>query len=51
VSFAVEQWMGSTGHRNTMLDASYARTGVGVAIAEDGSIYFTQVFLSPDRGR
>ena len=51
VVFAVEQWMGSTGHRNTMLDASYTRTGVGVAIAADGSLYFTQVFLSPDRGR
>ena len=51
VAFAVEQWMGSAGHRKTMLDASYARTGVGVAIAEDGTLYITQVFLSPDRGR
>ena len=51
VAFAVEQWMGSAGHRKTMLDASYARTGVGVSIAEDGSLYFTQVFLSPDRSR
>jgi len=51
VAFAVEQWMGSPGHRNTMLDADYVRTGVGVAIAEDGTLYFTQLFLSPDRSR
>jgi len=51
VAFAIEEWMGSAAHRKTFLDASYTRTGVGVAIAEDGWVYITQIFLSPDRGR
>ena len=51
VAYAVQQWMSSEGHRKTILDLSYSRTGAGVAIAEDGSLYFTQLFLVPDRRR
>ena len=41
---AVESWMNSRGHRENILDSSYDRTGIGVAIAEDGKVYFTQNF-------
>jgi len=47
VAYAVEQWMASEGHRQTILDLSYSHTGAGVAIGEDGSLYFTQLFLDP----
>ena len=41
---AVEGWMTSPGHRQNILKASYDRTGIGVAIAKDGKVYFTQNF-------
>ena len=43
--FAVECWMESSGHRRNLLDGRWKETGIGVAIAADGSYYFTQVFL------
>lgn len=44
--FAVQRWMGSTKHRDNILNGQFTRTGIGVARASDGSIYFTQVFMS-----
>ena len=41
---AVNGWMNSKGHRENILKASYDRTGIGVAVAEDGKVYFTQNF-------
>lgn len=43
--FAVDRWMRSTAHRENILNDRWTESGVGVALAEDGSIYFTQVFL------
>ena len=43
--FAVECWMKSQGHRENLLTANWKETGIGIAIASDGSYYFTQVFL------
>lgn len=43
-AIAVEGWMKSSGHRENILDASYDRTGIGVAIAKDGKVYLTQNF-------
>ena len=43
--FAVECWMKSAGHRENLLTASWKETGIGIAVASDGSYYFTQVFL------
>jgi len=43
--FAVECWIRSEGHRLNLLNDSWKETGVGIAIASDGSYYFTQVFL------
>ncbi len=45
-AFAVQRWMGSTQHRANILNGQFTRTGIGVARAADGSIYFTQVFMS-----
>ncbi len=47
VAYAVEQWMTSKGHRRTMLDREFVRTGVGVAIGTQGEFFFTQLFLRP----
>lgn len=45
-AFAVERWMGSSKHRANILNGLFTRTGIGVARAADGSIYFTQVFVN-----
>lgn len=40
----MSDWMGSTGHRNNILRASFTHLGVGVRSAN--SLWWTQVFLS-----
>ena len=40
----VDGWMASQGHRENILDGSYDRIGVGVAINSDEEIYSTQNF-------
>lgn len=42
---AVQLWMESTGHRQNLLDDHWKESAVGIAVAPDGSFYFTQVFL------
>ena len=42
---AVESWMGSRGHRRNILDSTTMKTGIGVALSENGNkVLFTQVF-------
>ena len=41
---AVNGWMNSPGHRQNILDSSYDRAGMGVAVADDGKVFFTQNF-------
>ena len=43
--FTVECWMKSVSHRENLLDKSWKESAIGVAVAADGSYYFTQVFL------
>lgn len=45
VEFAVERWMLSSSHKHNLLDNRWKESAVGIAIANDGSYYFTQVFL------
>ncbi len=45
VAIAVEGWMKSRGHRRNIL-GKYDVTGVGVAEANDGTLFFTQVFAA-----
>ena len=47
---AVENWMKSTGHRQNVLNETYNQSAVGVAVAADGSYYFTQVFMLREKG-
>ncbi len=43
----VEEWMESPGHRHNILTPDFRETAVGVAIADDGTLYITQLFLEP----
>lgn len=47
VDHAVVGWMHSPGHRKNILEGAYTHTGIGVAVSDDGTVYFTQVFLRP----
>jgi len=45
VAKAVELWLDSPAHHRNLLDSNWNESAVGIAIADDGSFYFTQVFL------
>ncbi|MGI8787552.1 MAG: CAP domain-containing protein [Pyrinomonadaceae bacterium] len=45
VAFAVERWMQSPAHRDNLLNSRWKESGIGVAITDDGTYYFTEVFL------
>jgi uncharacterized protein YkwD len=40
----VQGWMNSSGHRHNILDADVVETGIGIARASDGGLYYCQVF-------
>lgn len=42
---AVKRWLLSAMHKQNLLNREWNQTGIGAAIAEDGTIYFTQVFI------
>ena len=42
---AVRLWLESPSHRRNLLNSEWRESAVGIAVAEDGSYYFTQVFL------
>lgn len=41
----VDLWINSPGHRANLL-GNYQYIGIGIAAARDGSLYFTQIFIS-----
>lgn len=43
--FAVQTWLESPAHKANMLNKDWNESGIGAAVAADGSYYFTQVFL------
>ena len=45
LELAVEKWLLSPTHRDNLLDTRWKETGIGIAVANDGTYYFTQVFL------
>lgn len=45
VATSVRGWMESPGHRRNILEARYNDSAIGVWIAPDGTIYFTEIFL------
>jgi uncharacterized protein YkwD len=46
VKMAVDLWMDSPAHRRNMLDPNWNESAIGVGVSSDGSVYFTQVFLT-----
>jgi hypothetical protein len=44
---AIKQWMDSPGHRENLLSKKYTETGIGIAKADNGDLYYTQVFAKP----
>ena len=46
-AFAVERWMQSAGHRANILNPGFQQSAIGVFVAADGTVYFTQEFLAP----
>lgn len=42
---AVEKWMQSPAHRDNLLSNRWKESGIGIAVTEDGTYYFTEVFL------
>jgi uncharacterized protein YkwD len=44
---AVHGWMASRPHRAAILGTDYLETGVGVAVARDGTVFVTQLFMRP----
>ena len=46
VEVAVELWLKSPSHRQNLLKSDWSESAVGIAVADDGSYYFTQVFLT-----
>jgi uncharacterized protein YkwD len=45
VAASLHGWMNSTGHRANILAPDFNLTAVGVWIREDGTVYFTEIFL------
>ena len=43
---AVETWMNSPSHKRNILNGIYNQTAIGAATANDGTVYFAQVFLA-----
>jgi uncharacterized protein YkwD len=46
VSMAVDLWLESPSHRHNMMDPNWNESAIGVGVSQDGSVYFTQVFLT-----
>jgi uncharacterized protein YkwD len=44
-SMAVEKWMLSPSHKKNILNSGWRQSAIGMAVAGDGSVYFTQVFI------
>lgn len=45
VGMVIEKWLQSESHRKNLLNSRWKETGLGIAKADDGTYYFTQVFL------
>lgn len=45
-SVAVQKWMNSPSHKKNILAPQWNGSAIGVAQGDDGSIYFTQVFMT-----
>lgn len=46
VAMAIQNWLLSPSHRRNMLSGVWRESAIGVAVSDDGAVYFTQVFLT-----
>lgn len=46
VASSLRGWMDSPGHRRNILDPDWRNTAIGVWISADGTVYFTEIFLT-----
>ena len=46
VAASVHYWMESPGHRSNILDPEFRLSAVGVWIGSNGTVYFTEIFLT-----
>ena len=44
-STAVDKWMRSPSHKKNILNSGWRQSAIGMAVADDGAVYFTQVFI------
>lgn len=45
VAASMSGWMESPGHRRNILESAFRKTAIGVWIADDGTVYFTEIFM------
>jgi len=45
VATSLRGWMNSPGHRRNILEGRYNDSAIGAWIADDGTVYFTEIFL------
>jgi uncharacterized protein YkwD len=45
VAASLHGWMESPGHRKNILEPDFSMTAIGVWIKDDGTVYFTEIFL------
>ncbi len=45
----LDGWLASTVHRKNLLAPAFNRTGIGVAVGNDGTLYYTQLYTSVPR--
>ena len=46
IETAVENWMESQGHRENLLNSRWKESAIGIAVTDNGTYYFTQVFMN-----
>jgi uncharacterized protein YkwD len=46
VAASLRGWMESAGHRRNILDPDYRKTAIGVWVSSNGTVYFTEIFLT-----
>ncbi len=46
IQIAVDGWMNSESHRTNIMQKFWQESAIGVAMANDGTYYFTEVFIS-----
>jgi uncharacterized protein YkwD len=45
VAASLHGWMDSPGHRKNILDSTFNYTAIGAWISENGTVYFTEIFM------